>query len=249
MWTAMFFCVSCPSGGIGTFGGLITKGFGFNSFDTILMQIPTGVIGIIVLLLAIFITNKIKIRFIILCILILPAIGGAVGLIYVPRTNVRGLMGCYYTLYFYPALQPLLYSWANLNAAGTTKRVVTTACLFVGQCVGNIVGPQVYLAKEAPYYHTGLYVDIGCWSVLWVLCITMGMYLKYLNRKQSIRRVALGLPADLKDISIMTTEEAQLYRIGLIERMRGSGIEEADLFNNAFEDMTDFNNPAFMYVI
>jgi hypothetical protein len=32
MWVAMFFCVSCPSGGIGTFGGLITKGFGFTSF-------------------------------------------------------------------------------------------------------------------------------------------------------------------------------------------------------------------------
>jgi hypothetical protein len=27
----------------------------------------------------------------------------------------------------------MLYSWANLNAAGTTKRVVTTASLFVGR--------------------------------------------------------------------------------------------------------------------
>jgi hypothetical protein len=27
----------------------------------------------------------------------------------------------------------MLYSWANLNAAGTTKRVVTTATLFVGR--------------------------------------------------------------------------------------------------------------------
>lgn len=50
MWTAMFMwvfdsdrarlhrlmsrcsCVSCPSNGFGTFGGLITKGFGFDSF-------------------------------------------------------------------------------------------------------------------------------------------------------------------------------------------------------------------------
>jgi hypothetical protein len=37
--------------------------------------------------------------------LILPAICGAIGLIYVPRTNIHGLMGCYYTLYFYPALR------------------------------------------------------------------------------------------------------------------------------------------------
>jgi hypothetical protein len=31
-----------------------------------------------------------------------------------------------------------MYSWANLNAAGTTKRVVTTAALFMGQCIGNV---------------------------------------------------------------------------------------------------------------
>ena len=62
LWFVMFFCVACPSGGIGTFGGLITKGFGFNSFDAILMQIPTGVIGIIFILGNIYLQDKIKIR-------------------------------------------------------------------------------------------------------------------------------------------------------------------------------------------
>ena len=78
-----------------------------DSRQTILMQIPTGVIGIIILLSSIFLVNRIKIRFIIICCLTLPAIGGAIGLIYVPRDNIGGLMGCYYTLYFYPALRAL----------------------------------------------------------------------------------------------------------------------------------------------
>ena len=81
MWAGMWFCAACPSGGIGTFGGLITKvcasclavedlhrssgvvqGFGFSTFNTILMQIPTGAIGICALLLTIYITNRIKMR-------------------------------------------------------------------------------------------------------------------------------------------------------------------------------------------
>lgn len=33
MWAAMFFCCATPSGGFGAFGGLITQGFGFNSFQ------------------------------------------------------------------------------------------------------------------------------------------------------------------------------------------------------------------------
>jgi hypothetical protein len=53
---------ACPSGGIGAFGGLITKGFGFDTFTTILMQMPTGAIGIAALLLSIYITNRIKLR-------------------------------------------------------------------------------------------------------------------------------------------------------------------------------------------
>ena len=69
------------------------------------MQIPTGVIGIIILLSSIFITNRIKIRFILIAIIIIPAIGGAIGLLYVPRKHTRGLMGCFYTMYFYQALR------------------------------------------------------------------------------------------------------------------------------------------------
>jgi len=69
------------------------------------MQIPTGVIGIITLLTAIFVTNRIKIRFIVILVIILPAIGGAIGLIYVPRKHIRGLLGCQYTLTVYGALR------------------------------------------------------------------------------------------------------------------------------------------------
>jgi hypothetical protein len=79
MREAMYFCTACPSGGIGAFGGLITKGearptwrwptcrfriqhidvgllsfpalsFSLTSGQTILMQMPTGAIGILTLM-------------------------------------------------------------------------------------------------------------------------------------------------------------------------------------------------------
>ena len=96
------------------------------------MQIPTGVIGILSMLVGVFVINRIRIRWIVVCAVILPAVGGAIGLIYVPRSSPGGLMGCFYPMYIYGGLQPLVYAWANINAAGTTKRVVTTATLFVG---------------------------------------------------------------------------------------------------------------------
>ncbi|GFZ44407.1 hypothetical protein JCM24511_02129 [Saitozyma sp. JCM 24511] len=135
--------------------------------------------------------------------------------------------------------------------------------MFAALTVGN-----VYLAAEAPYYHTGLYVDIGCWSVLFILVVSMGQYLRYLNRKQETRRVALGLPANIKDMSIMSTEESNAYKAELAEAMRQKGLSMEAFNDNAFDDMTDFEwvrslsspeymmtfravhrNPNFMYVM
>ncbi|RSH95547.1 hypothetical protein EHS25_000639 [Saitozyma podzolica] len=140
-------------------------------------------------------------------------------------------MGCYYVLYLYAGLQPMLYSWANLNAAGTAKRVVTTATLFVGQCIGKIVGPQLYFSWQAPYYHSGLTANIICWAALFVLVISMGAYLKLLNRRKAAQRVELGLPADLKDMSIMSLEEAAAYREELRASLAAQGKSEAALFD------------------
>ena len=54
---------------------------------------------------ATYIINRIKIRFIVVCGVLLPAIGGATGLVFLPRSNTRGLMGVYYTMYFYGGLR------------------------------------------------------------------------------------------------------------------------------------------------
>jgi hypothetical protein len=97
----------------------------------------------------------------------------------------------------------------------------------------------VYLARESPVYRTGLIVDIGCWAVLCCTVLTMGWYLTHLNRKQRQRRIDMGLPGDLKDMSIMTLEEADAYRRELSEQLRAAGFDR-DLYENAFEDLTDF---------
>jgi hypothetical protein len=240
MWAAMWFCAACPSGGIGAFGGLITKGFGFDQFTAILMQIPTGAIGICTLLLAIYVTNKIKMRWPVLAVIVIFPIAGAIGLIVVPRSKPGALMACYYVAYIFSAIQPLLFSWCNLNAAGTTKRVVTTATMFGALTIGNVVGPQVYLKREAPVYRTGLIVDVCCWAVEFALVVSMGFYLRMLNRRQEAKRVALGMPANLKDISIMPQEEAEKYRVELEQSMAASGHDARFLNESAFDDLTDF---------
>ncbi|WWC60757.1 uncharacterized protein I303_103333 [Kwoniella dejecticola CBS 10117] len=249
MWALMYLCTSTPAGGFGAFSGLITKGFGFDSFQSILMQIPTGLIGIFTLLIGIYLTNRFKTRWLVIGVITLFPIAGASAMVNVDRSKSGALLASYYIAYPLAGIQPLLYSWANLNQAGTTKRVVVFATMFVFQCAGNVIGPQVYLEREAPVYQTGLYTDIGCWVVLVCLIVAMRLYLGALNRKQARRRAAMGLPEDLKDMSIMTQQEATRYKTDLTERMKDQGLDETRLYENAFEDMTDYENPAFIYVL
>lgn len=107
----------------------------------------------------------------------------------------------------------------------------------------------MYLVREKPYYHTGLYIDIACWCIELILVISMGLYLGYLNRKQEARRVAMGLPANIKDISLMDAKEGEAYRLELDEILRNAGFDRNHFNEQAFDDITDFENPWFMYVI
>jgi hypothetical protein len=109
----------------------------------------------------------------------------------------------------------------------------------------QIIGPQVYLAKENPYYFTGLKVDIACWACLFVLILTQAAYLTYLNKRKEKQRAALGLPTDLKDISLMSSAEAAAYKIELKEILRAQGFDENKLNDSAFGDLTDWESGTF----
>lgn len=47
---------------------------------------------------------------------------------------------------------PLSLSLISSNVGGFTKRSIASATLFVAYCVGNIVGPQFFLASQKPRY-------------------------------------------------------------------------------------------------
>ncbi|KAK1959946.1 hypothetical protein LY78DRAFT_662861, partial [Colletotrichum sublineola] len=70
------------------------------------------------------------------------------------------------------------------NVAGYTKRVTSTAFVFLAYCVGNIIGPQAFLASEAPIYGTGCKVIMGCTAGQVVLAVALRVLRKRRNKKR-----------------------------------------------------------------
>lgn len=105
-------------------------------------------------------------------------------LIPITDTKVHYTSGYYLLVGFSVAFVQGL-SLIQANVAGRTKKTVFTSSVFVSYCVGNLIGPQVFLEHEAPRYRTGFAVILACFGFQAVLLI--GMYFQNLleNRKVS----------------------------------------------------------------
>ncbi|KAI1483597.1 MFS general substrate transporter [Daldinia eschscholtzii] len=263
LWFALVFSISIPSGGISTFGPLIVKTFGFDPFGTILFNIPFGFVQLVATVGGAFIAQKIKKKGPVIATLCLPPIAGCVMLMVLPRDapHRAPLLAGYYLISVYPGITPLIYSWASQNTAGDTKRKCTNAVLFIGQSVGNVIGPLLYSQTEAPGYAKGLRSNLALYIVIIVFVIIITIYLKVLNANHAKRRVAMGKSAVIVDTSLDPSEDAAVAHqnsdgVGKNTRNTEGGNATAGTptkdvespGERAFENLTDLQNEEFVFV-
>lgn len=79
---------------------------------------------------------------------------GAALLVALPNSNKWGRLVALWLCYFQGLGFSMSLTIVSSNIAGYTKKQVTSALLFTGYCVGNIIGPQTFKSSEAPGYHS-----------------------------------------------------------------------------------------------
>ncbi|KAF8229348.1 MFS general substrate transporter [Tricholoma matsutake] len=236
MWVVLFFLCALPSGGVSAFGPLIIQGFGFDQFHTILLSIPFFALSVISILLSGYVCTKIKLKWPVVFVLCLPLIAAAAALLVLPRgPKMKGkLLGCYYVLSMYTALQPMLYTWSAQNTAGHTKKLCTTGLGFVAQCTGNIVGPLLYKTADKPFYHAGLVANLVCWILLSFMTVITAVFLAFRNRQHAAIRESLGKSGMIIDTSL---------------EKRDAETHKQARNDQSFNDLTDSQNEDFIFVL
>jgi hypothetical protein len=153
------FFANVPNGATSNFGTLVIKGFGFDTFKTTLLQIPYGSFIAIMIFLSIYAnhkTNHMNIRtYLMAGITCITVLGFA--LVAFTDGIAPRLIG-YYLTGSSNAAFVLGLSLISGNVGGTTKKTLSSAAIFLGVAVGNIVGPYSFLSSEAPTYRTGIIV-------------------------------------------------------------------------------------------
>lgn len=108
------------------------------------------------------------------------------------------------------------------NVAGRTKKTLISSATFLGYCVGNMVGSQIFKTKDAPQYLPGTIGAATCCGLECILiCLWRGYYM-WQNRRRDRLATASGL----------SKEEQE--RVG---REMGE------------RDVTDMKNPYFRYTM
>ena len=114
---------------------------------------PGPAISFGVLLLAAYITNKYRrMRCYVMASTLLVAMLGILLVRQLPYANKGGRLVGIWLAFTFGCGFPLSLSIISSNFAGYTKKTTVAAILFMGYCAGNIGGPMVFKAQEAPHY-------------------------------------------------------------------------------------------------
>ncbi|OBT57836.1 hypothetical protein VE04_01960 [Pseudogymnoascus sp. 24MN13] len=238
LWLVLAMLPNLGSALTSVFGPLIITGFGFDKFQTLLLNIPFGAVQTLVIIASCWVANKAKLKGVILLGFMLPVVVGT-GMLYGLNRNASdrpALLVAYYLTAFLFAANPLLLVWVVGNTAGETKKSVTLSLYQAGSSAGALIGPLLFSADQKPEYRPGIAGVLGVFVAMIVVIVLQLFLLIYLNKQQVKRRIANGKSGVIVDRS-MTTE---VHTDGKTQDLLAEEILPMDL--------TDKQNDEFVYI-
>lgn len=163
----------------------ILKQLGWTSVRAQVMSIPIYIVATIIALVTAFVSDRLRHRFAFTICGCLIATVGYVILICQKSVPVGAR---YFALYAITGggymTQPILMGWLSNNMAGHYKQSIASAMqIGFGNC-GGLVASNIFIASEAPTYHTGFGVSLG---MVWICGIACMVFFGWLVRENRLR--------------------------------------------------------------
>lgn len=146
-WSVFVLSMLCTtaSGASNTFASLVFKGMGFNTFHTLLLNVPMGLMAFITIIGSGYLGRRFdNMRHHIYSIACLPVIVGCCLLWQLGPENTGGRVAGVYLVTFFGSCYVQVIAFGTANFAGYTKKSVVAAGVFVAFCLGNIIGPLLF---------------------------------------------------------------------------------------------------------
>ncbi|KAJ5715637.1 uncharacterized protein N7483_012818 [Penicillium malachiteum] len=144
--------ITIPSGVITTFSSILISGFGYDDKHSALLNMPSGVVSITATMVCTYAISKGFSRWLAIDLLLIPTLLGSCLMCFLPTSNKGGCLAGIYLVNTTVAPLALIYAWTGANFKGYTMKVAGTTIISAGFSIANIIGPQTFQSKDAPYY-------------------------------------------------------------------------------------------------
>lgn len=180
------------NGGIANFGKLIIKGLVTDPLLTTALGIPQGAFQVFWILSGTYLASRVpNFRTISMALYMIPTILGISLIWKLDRHHHKiGVLFGYYMVASFVSSLVVALQMPGANLGGYTKRATGTAIVFAAYCVGNIIGPHAFLAKEAPLYPTGCKVILACAAAQIAVAMSIRLLLIRRNKQRDAAAAA-----------------------------------------------------------
>ncbi|RAK76908.1 MFS general substrate transporter [Aspergillus fijiensis CBS 313.89] len=144
--------ITIPSGVITTFSSILIKEFGYNSKESALLNMPSGVVSIVATMGSTLAIARGYSRWLAINLLLLPTLLGACLMSFLPSSNQAGCLAGIYLVNTTVAPLALIFAWTGANYKGYSMKVAGSTLVSAGFSIANIIGPQTFQARDAPGY-------------------------------------------------------------------------------------------------
>ncbi|GAA5958728.1 hypothetical protein JCM8115_000336 [Rhodotorula mucilaginosa] len=218
------FLSSVPNGGLSSYSSLLIKSFGFDSRETLLLQIPRGAIAAMTTVTVCYLSDRFARRMLPIFIAVIPTVIGAALMVALPHSKGGSLAGIFLAETYGSSLA-LLYAWTTTNTASFTKKTVTNAMFITCFGLANVIGTFLFQARDKPDYLPGKIAVLTLFALMLPTVTTMHFYTGWLNKRAA------------KKLAALTEEKGWTPEDVEKERDRA-----------AFMDLSDRENPFFVYM-
>lgn len=216
---------SIPNGALSNFGNIVIKSFGYTTKQTLILGTPSGAVMSVMVIFCGWYSDKKNERMVPIVIALIPTIVGAALLVALNGTGQKGaLLFATYLMGTYGSCLSTIYAYNASNTSGHTKKVTINALTMVTFSIGNIVGTEIFLPKDAPAYIPGKIAVLVLLSSQLFISYTLRYINVRLNKKRQIRLVEEAARQSWSEEDIQRARE-----------------------KHAFADLTDRQNIFFVY--
>ena len=219
-WLYFLFAIATdiPSGAFTNFGAILLKDtFGYSSTQSLLMNMPGGAVELVGCILFAWLQKYFKHKLAIATFAMTITVG-AVSMLAFALDSPKARLAGYYLYYISPVGMICCLSCFTSNVAGHTKKITVSAMYLIGYCVGNLIGPQTFIASQAPEYRGGQISIVVCYSLS--VIVIAWLYYNYWSENRRRDRLlaegALEIP-DIENIEFadLTDKENVKFRYKL----------------------------------